>query len=156
MIDEVVSAGAAFDAVILSVGGGGLLCGVAEGLARNGLGHVPIIAVETHGAASLRRPFRQARWSNFRPLPSIATSLGARKVCEHAFQLSRTRPVESVVVDDRAAVEACLRFMTIIVWWWNPPVARRWQLPIQHPGSCKATSACLSSCAAGLQPLSRS
>src|SRR5690606_5143544 len=34
MIDEVARAGGAFDAVILSVGGGGLLCGVAEGLAR--------------------------------------------------------------------------------------------------------------------------
>ena len=35
------------DAVVLSVGGGGLLCGVIEGLHRNGLGRVPVIAVET-------------------------------------------------------------------------------------------------------------
>lgn len=111
MIDEVVSAGAAFDAVILSVGGGGLLCGVAEGLARNGLGHVPIIAVETHGAASLSAALSAGSLVELPAITSIATSLGARKVCEHAFQLSQTRPVESVVVDDRAAVEASLRFM---------------------------------------------
>ncbi len=34
---EVVRAAIPFDAVVLSVGGGGLLAGVAEGLARNGL-----------------------------------------------------------------------------------------------------------------------
>ncbi|AWM29400.1 L-serine dehydratase (plasmid) [Sinorhizobium fredii CCBAU 25509] len=47
MIDEVVRAGAAFDAVVLSVGRGGLLSGVAERLARNGLQDIPIIAAET-------------------------------------------------------------------------------------------------------------
>ena len=43
-------------------------------------------------------------------ITSIETSLGARKVSEHAFQICRKRPVESVVVDDQSAVEACLRF----------------------------------------------
>ncbi|WP_051000186.1 pyridoxal-phosphate dependent enzyme [Sinorhizobium fredii] len=47
MIDEVVRAGAAFDAVVLSVGRGGLLSGVADRLARNGLQDIPIIAAET-------------------------------------------------------------------------------------------------------------
>jgi L-serine/L-threonine ammonia-lyase len=42
---------------------------------------------------------------------SIATSLGARQVSEQAFALSQTRPVTSVVVSDRQAVHACLRFM---------------------------------------------
>ena len=54
MIDEVVAAGLTFDAVVVSVGGGGLMCGVAEGLRRHGLDHVPIVAVETTVAASLR------------------------------------------------------------------------------------------------------
>lgn len=111
MIDEVVSAGAAFDAVVLSVGGGGLLCGVAEGLARNGLGNVPIIAVETQGAASLAAALDAGALVELPAITSIATSLGARKVAEHAFQISQTRPVESVVVEDRTAVEASLRFM---------------------------------------------
>lgn len=53
MIDEVASAGLKPDAVVLSVGGGGLLAGVAEGLQRNGWDDVAIVAVETQGAASL-------------------------------------------------------------------------------------------------------
>lgn len=39
-------------AIALSVGGGGLLCGVAQGLQEVGWGDVPIIAMETKGAHS--------------------------------------------------------------------------------------------------------
>lgn len=37
-------------AVVLAVGGGGLLAGVAAGLVEVGWQHVPIIAMETRGA----------------------------------------------------------------------------------------------------------
>ena len=50
LIDEVVHDGIEFDAVVTSVGGGGLLAGIIEGLRRHGLHHVPVIAVETVGA----------------------------------------------------------------------------------------------------------
>jgi L-serine/L-threonine ammonia-lyase len=43
MIDELARSAMTPDAVVLSVGGGGLLCGVIEGLRRNGLGQVPVI-----------------------------------------------------------------------------------------------------------------
>jgi L-serine/L-threonine ammonia-lyase len=111
MIDEVVQAGLAFDAVILSVGGGGLLCGVAEGLERNGLGDVPIMAVETRGAASLAASLDAGRIVELAAITSIATSLGARQVADHAFAVAQGRAVDSVVVDDRSAVDACLRFL---------------------------------------------
>lgn len=39
-------------AIALSVGGGGLLCGVVQGLQEVGWGDVPIIAMETDGAHS--------------------------------------------------------------------------------------------------------
>ena len=52
LIDECARAGLMPDAVVLSVGGGGLLCGVAEGIRRNGWTTTQIIAVETEGAAS--------------------------------------------------------------------------------------------------------
>lgn len=111
MIDEVVRAGSTFDAVILSVGGDGLLCGVAEGLARNGLEDVPIIAVETEGTASFSAAVKAGKLVELPAVTGVATSLGARKVSEMAFQIGQTRRVESVVVDDRVAVEACIRFL---------------------------------------------
>lgn len=111
MIDEVVRAGLPFDAVVLSVGGGGLLAGVSEGLDRNGLQHVPIIAVETEGAASLAAAVKAGEPVELPAITSIATSLGARKVSARAFEITQTRPIDSVVVSDRAAVDACLRFL---------------------------------------------
>jgi L-serine/L-threonine ammonia-lyase len=111
MVDEVARAGLAPDAVVLSVGGGGLLCGVAEGLRRNGWEAVPLIAVETAGADSYARSLQAGTLLELPHIGSIATSLGARRVSEQAFALARRRPVEPAVVSDREAVEACLRFM---------------------------------------------
>ena len=111
MIDEVARAGVTPDAVVLSVGGGGLLCGVAEGLQRNGWGHVPIIAVETEGADSLSQALSANVRVELPAITSIATSLGARMVSQQAFTWSSEHPVRSVVVSDQAAVVACLRFM---------------------------------------------
>ncbi|MFL6657355.1 MAG: pyridoxal-phosphate dependent enzyme [Massilia sp.] len=111
MIDEVARAGLAPDAVILSVGGGGLLCGVVQGLQRNGWGHVPVIAVETAGADSLAQSLSANARVTLPAITSIATSLGARTVAEQAFAWSSEHPVRSIVVSDQQAVDACLRFM---------------------------------------------
>jgi L-serine/L-threonine ammonia-lyase len=111
MMDEVDRAGLLPDVVVLSVGGGGLLCGVVEGLHRNGWGKVPVVAVETLGADSYARSLRAGERIELPAITSIATSLGARKVSAQAFELAHRHPIESMVVSDREAVEACLRFM---------------------------------------------
>jgi L-serine/L-threonine ammonia-lyase len=111
MIDEVAQAGVVPDVVVLSVGGGGLLCGVLEGLARNGWGALPVIAVETHGADSLAQALAAGSRVQLAAIDSIATSLGARQVSAQAFALAQARPVTSVAVSDQEAVQACLRFM---------------------------------------------
>ncbi len=111
LVDEVVRAGAGFDAVVLSVGGGGLLCGVVEGLRRNGLGHVPVIAAETTGASSLAQSLAAGRRVALPAITSIATSLGAKMVCEQAFAVAREHPVDSAVVSDGVALAACARFL---------------------------------------------
>lgn len=111
VIDEVVAAGLDFDAVVLSVGGGGLLAGVAEGLERNGLTSIPIIAVETAGAASLATSMEAGRRVELAAITSIATSLGARQVCERAFEIVQSGRVQCVVVSDRQALKASLQFL---------------------------------------------
>ncbi len=40
------------DLIVLSVGGGGLLCGILKGMHRNGWQDVPVLAMETDGAHS--------------------------------------------------------------------------------------------------------
>lgn len=111
LIDEVVATGAAFDAVVLSVGGGGLLAGIAEGLDRHGLGAVPIVAVETRGADALAASMSAGSLVELPAITSIATSLGARRVAARAFDLARSGRVQSIVVEDRDALDACARFL---------------------------------------------
>ena len=89
MIDEIALSGAKPEAVVLSVGGGGLLCGVIEGLKRNNWSDVPIVAVETEGAESYAASVREGYLVELTAITSIATSLGARQVCNQAYMWSK-------------------------------------------------------------------
>ncbi len=111
IVDEVVRSGLDFDAVLLSVGGGGLLCGVAEGLHRNGRGNVAILAVETKGAASFRAATRAGHLVTLEAITSVASSLGAKRVCERSLQWAKDHPIQSILVSDRSALSACERFL---------------------------------------------
>lgn len=114
LIDEALAQGraigTAFDVVVCAVGGGGLMCGVLEGLHRNGLASVPLIAAETEGAASLHAAIRAGEVVTLPSIQSIATSLGAKCVARRAFDWTRRHDIRSVTVSDDQAVDACLRF----------------------------------------------
>lgn len=111
MIDEVAAAGIKPDAVVLSVGGGGLLSGVVQGLQRNGWHDVPVLAVETEGAASLHAAMAAGHTVELPGLTSVATSLGAKRVAEQALACTREHPVHSHLVSDREALLACERLL---------------------------------------------
>jgi L-serine/L-threonine ammonia-lyase len=111
MIDEVARAGVKPDAVVLSVGGGGLLCGVVEGLRRNGLENVPVVAIETAGADSFAQSLAAGHRITLAGITSIATSLGARQVCEQALRWSTLHRGD----DHRVLVEpACGASMALL------------------------------------------
>jgi L-serine/L-threonine ammonia-lyase len=114
LIDEVLVQNGArptpFDVVICAVGGGGLMCGVLQGLHRNGLPHVPVIAVETTGAASFHAAVKAGAPVTLETIDTVATSLGASRVAQAAFDWTRRHDVRSVTVTDWQAVDACLRF----------------------------------------------
>ncbi|MBM3104019.1 pyridoxal-phosphate dependent enzyme [Pseudomonas sp. V1] len=112
MIDEVATSGVKPDAVVVAVGGGGLLSGVCEGLARNGWSDVPVFAVETAGAASLAAAMAHKAWVALDSVQTVATSLAAKQVCKRAFEWSQERPVYSHVVSDQDALDACERFLS--------------------------------------------
>jgi L-serine/L-threonine ammonia-lyase len=98
-----------FDSVICSVGGGGLLAGVTDGLQRTG-SEVPVLAVETSGAASLAAALAAGRVLELDTVDTVATSLAARAVCEGAFERAPAHDVRPVVVSDEDAMRACLAF----------------------------------------------
>ena len=110
IIDEIRKSKLIPDAVVLSVGGGGLLCGIIEGLYRNNFSNVPILAVETEGADSLSVSLRAGRHMEIDGIKSIATSLGAKKVAKAAYDWCHKHEVVSHVVSDIEAVDSCLKF----------------------------------------------
>jgi L-serine/L-threonine ammonia-lyase len=95
---------------VLSVGGGGLLCGVALGLERRGWGDVPIIAAETEGAASYAAALRAGAPVTLDRIATVAVTLGARTVAAEAVRWAARRPIVPFVTSDAAAVEACWSF----------------------------------------------
>ncbi len=97
-------------AIVLSVGGGGLLCGVVEGLRRNDWQDVPVVAVETEGTASLAASLQQGRLVTLDKITGVAKTLGAKTVAQKALERAQRHPVQSVVVTDREAIEACIEF----------------------------------------------
>ncbi|KAI9797035.1 MAG: catabolic L-serine/threonine dehydratase [Piccolia ochrophora] len=108
------------DAMVCSVGGGGLFCGLMRGLdsiapsAATG-GRLPqdvhVIAVETAGADSLAQSLAADAPITLAGITSIATSLGATRVCDRAFADGRRDTVRSVVMADAEAARACVRFV---------------------------------------------
>jgi len=110
LIDEVLTAGLKPDAVLLSVGGGGLLCGVAEGLQKAGLSKVVLVTSETIGAASFYKSVQAGEVVELERISSVATTLGAKQVARQALEVSRNFEVIPHVVTDREAIDACLLF----------------------------------------------
>jgi L-serine/L-threonine ammonia-lyase len=110
IVDEIANETDKPDAIVLSVGGGGLLCGVIERLQRNGWQDVPVLAVETEGTASLAASLEQGRLVTLDKITGVATSLGAKTVAQEAFERAKQHPVQSIIVTDAEAIDACIQF----------------------------------------------
>ncbi|KHO00432.1 serine family amino acid catabolism-related protein [Metarhizium album ARSEF 1941] len=99
------------DAIVCSVGGGGLLAGIVQGLDELKLEKTTVIAVETDGADSLSRALSGGELVTLPAITSLATSLGARRVCQRAFEYGMRDTVASLVLPDSEAISACRRFL---------------------------------------------
>jgi L-serine/L-threonine ammonia-lyase len=99
------------DAIICSVGGGGLFAGVMLGIDRAGWDKekaVQVLAVETRGADSLAQSVAKGELVTLPGITSVAKSLGAVRVAKHPFEQALRDHVATVVVEDAEACSACL------------------------------------------------
>lgn len=118
VVDEILQELPNMAALCVSVGGGGLLCGVLEGLQRhNHACHV--LAVETEGANCFAAAVAAGHPVRLPAITSIATSLGALETTPATLERQqeytrRGGRVQSVVVSDAQAVRACDRLATDI------------------------------------------
>jgi len=97
-------------AIITVCGGGGLASGIILGMKKVGWGDVPVIISETDGADSFSKALLKGELITLPSITSIAKTLGAKTVCKKLLDYSKEHPIKSVVVSDKVAVDACLRF----------------------------------------------
>ena len=100
--------GSKADAVVCSVGGGGLFSGIMRGLEGNTT--TRSIAVETQGAESLHAALEANELVSLPGITSLATSLGALRVSQQAFEDGKKGTATSIVVTDEEACRSCVRF----------------------------------------------
>uniref|UniRef100_A0A8C6YIM6 L-serine deaminase n=1 Tax=Naja naja TaxID=35670 RepID=A0A8C6YIM6_NAJNA len=98
-------------AIALSVGGGGMLCGVIQGLREVGWDDVPVVALETKGAESLNASLTAGKLVTLPQITSVATTLGVSVVAAETLKLAQEHPALSVVITDQEAVEAIEKFV---------------------------------------------
>lgn len=91
----------AFDAVVIPVGGGGLIAGMSNAL-RKLRPSVEIIGVEPRGADSMHRSFASAKPESLSEVATIADSLGAPFAMQYSYDLTRANVDRLVLVDDQA------------------------------------------------------
>lgn len=111
IIDEVAEANIHPDAVIVSVGGGGLATGILQGMHRQGWYETPLFAVETEGAAALAESIAADVLVTLSSTDTIATSLAARRVCQEIFDWRKKHTIIPVKVTDKSTVVACKQFL---------------------------------------------
>ncbi|KAM6318303.1 serine dehydratase-like isoform 2-T2 [Podargus strigoides] len=99
------------DAILLAVGGGGLLAGVVAGLHQVGWQDVPIVAAETWGAHSFHAALTAGRLVSLPDITSVAKCLGAKTVAARALECAQECQVISEVVEDTEAVRAVEQFL---------------------------------------------
>jgi L-serine/L-threonine ammonia-lyase len=106
MMDECAAEIPEPDMVVAATGGGGLLCGIMEGMERNNWKRTVFLSAETEGAASYARAMEAGQVVTLDRIDTIATSLGAKQVAESAFEWSRRRTVQRHLCSDAEAVAA--------------------------------------------------
>ncbi|KAN0033280.1 hypothetical protein ACTA71_002704 [Dictyostelium dimigraforme] len=101
------------DVILFSVGGGGMLIGILQGLERYGWNDIPIITVETIGSHCFWKSYQEKQLIKLEvsEVTSVIKTLSTRSVCPEAWEISKRFNIKPVLVTDRDAVEACLKFV---------------------------------------------
>jgi len=88
-----------FDAVVVSIGGGGLIGGISNAV-KQLRPNCEVIGVEPDGADSMHRSFAAGKPQSIDEIKTIADSLGAPFVMPYSFELCRRNVGQLTVVSD--------------------------------------------------------
>lgn len=98
------------DMIVCSVGGGGLISGIAS-VAKALRPRLRVIGVETEGADCMARSLAAGEIVELERFGSIATSLGTKRTQPRPFAIVREAVERVVVVSDQAALEELLKLL---------------------------------------------
>lgn len=101
LVHEIKASGIKPDAIVVAVGGGGLFCGVVQGLHEVGWNDVPVFTAETEGAASFAKSVKEGKLITLEAIKTVATSLGAKRVTQQALDWTKRHPVFPHIVSDK-------------------------------------------------------
>ncbi len=101
----------AMDTLLIAIGGGGLIAGMA-GAIKQRQPAVRIIGVEPQGAASMLTSVHAGKVQALPSVQTIADTLSPRSVCERTLELTQHYVDEIVLVSDAAMIEA-------MRWLWR-------------------------------------
>ena len=121
------------DRLVVSVGGGGLLCGIIEGLKRNQWFDVKITTVETRGAASFYESWHAQKIIELKEINTIANTLGAKRITEKALSHAKDFQVTPLLVSDDEAVKATQLFYKETSKKVEPACGAALSIPYMHP-----------------------
>ncbi|MBZ9782518.1 pyridoxal-phosphate dependent enzyme [Pseudomonas sp. REP124] len=110
MIDEIIEDCPQFDAIVTSVGGGGLLAGILTGLIRHQRMDCRIVACETEGAASFAAAVSAGHPVKLPRIDTVARSLGASLVAEWPVKHILDFDHQCVVLSDEQAIMGVVRY----------------------------------------------
>jgi L-serine/L-threonine ammonia-lyase len=111
MVEEIAQQTEHPDLIVCSVGGGGLLAGVIEGLRRVGWSDIPVLSVETDGADSYNQALKAGAPVTLPKIQSMATSLGANKVAERVVTLAKEHQIRNCLVTDAEAIQGSVTLL---------------------------------------------
>lgn len=97
------------DAIVCSVGGGGLFNGVCQALDDLNNSSTTVLAVETEGADSLDQAVKKGELVTLPGITSQATSLGSVRVTQKTLDYAQRSNVRNVVLSDAEAAMGCWR-----------------------------------------------
>jgi threonine dehydratase len=104
---EVLDENPHLDALIASVGGGGLISGVGM-VARQMKPEIKILGVETVGCDAVTQSFRENRIVTLPAITSIATTLGSKKTTKATFARLKAVLSDMQTVTDEETLDALL------------------------------------------------
>lgn len=111
LVDELAEQTDKPDAIVLSVGGGGLLNGVIQGMDRHGWQDVPVIAVEVAGAPKLRKALEAGHPVDLERIDTLAGTLAGKRVSRQSVDYARDHRILSHLVTDAQAARGVMEFV---------------------------------------------